>query len=192
MSEIWDSPLCYNDLMKLYVARHGQTNYNDLGLCNSDPKTDVHLTDVGLKQAQDLADKLKTEKIDQVIVSELRRTQQTAGIVNQYHNAPVAVDPRLNDNRTGYEDRDAKEYYSALDSADDKWNVRLNDGESIEDVKLRVKEFLDELKAKDYESVLIVTYMVIIQIICGILNGLDNQQAWDLPIDKASCTELEL
>src|SRR5882762_9427713 len=149
--------------MKLYVARHGQTNYNDLGLYSADPAADVHLTEVGLEQAKNLSEKLKDVNIDHIFVSELKRTQQTADIVNKYHNAPTAIDARLNDNRSGYEGKHYLEYYAALDNADDKWSVRFNDGESLEDVKERVRSFLDELKTKDYDSVLVVTSMVIVQ-----------------------------
>lgn len=155
--------------MKLYVARHGQTNYNDQGLCNSDPRTDVHLTEMGTKQAENLANNLKDININQIFVSELKRTKQTADIVNQFHNAPIKVDARLNDNRSGYEDKHFSEYYAALDKADNRWTVRFNDGESLEDVKERVRNFLDELKGKDYNSVLIVTSMVIVQAIYRIL-----------------------
>lgn len=178
--------------MKLYVARHGQTNYNDLGLCNSDPKTDVHLTKVGIEQVKNLADKLKNVNIEQIFVSELRRTKQTADIVNKYHNVPMTVDASLNDNRSGYEGKHYLEYYAALDSADDKWSVRFNGGESLEDVKERVRSFLDDLKAKDYHAVLIVTSMIIAQATYGILDNLSNQETWDFQVDKASCMEFEL
>ncbi len=178
--------------MKLYVARHGQTNYNDVGLCNSDPAVDVHLTETGILEATNLSEKLKKVGLDRIFISELKRTRQTAGIINNHHDAPMTVDARLNDNRSGYEDKHYLEYYASLDKADDKWAVRLNGGESLEDVKDRVQSFLDDLKLKNYESVLIVTSMIIVQAIYGIINGLSNQEAWDFQVDKASCIELKL
>ncbi len=178
--------------MKIYLARHGQTNYNDLGLCNSDPQTDVHLTETGIQQVKGLAVELSKIRIDQIFVSELKRTQKTAEIVNEFHNAPVKVDSRLNDNRTGYEDKHFREYYAALDQADDRWSVRFNNGESLEDVKARAASFIDEVRTQKYESVLIITSMVIVQAIYGLLNGLTNQQAWDFEVEKASFVELDL
>ena len=71
--------------MKLYIARHGQTNYNEQGLCNSDPAVDVYITENGVKQAENLAEKLKNVQIGQMFVSELKRTKQTAEIVNKHH-----------------------------------------------------------------------------------------------------------
>jgi broad specificity phosphatase PhoE len=178
--------------MKLYVARHGQTNYNDLGLCNSDPKTDVHLTQAGHAQAENLSRKLKTVQLDQLFVSELKRTFETANIVNKCHDVPIAVDSRLNDNRSGFENKSSLAYIAALDAVDDKWTVRLNGGESLDDVKDRARSFLDDLTTQEYGSVLIVTHKVIVQAIYGILNNRSNQEAWDYAVDQASCTEFEL
>jgi broad specificity phosphatase PhoE len=124
--------------MKIYFAQHGRTNYNDLELCNADPTVDVHITSVGVKQARALADKLKEVPLDRIFVSELRRTYQTAEIVNTYHDAAIEVVPSLNDHRSGYQGRPAKILMEALDNAEDKWTVRFNGGESIEDMKKRV------------------------------------------------------
>lgn len=45
--------------MKVYLVRHGQTNYNEMGLTNSDPNIDVHLTEIGIKQIEELSERLK-------------------------------------------------------------------------------------------------------------------------------------
>src|SRR5882762_3740116 len=121
--------------MKIYFARHGRTNYNDLDLCNSDPSVDVHITAEGTKQAEVLAGKLEEVPIDRIFVSELRRTQQTAAIVNQLHHVTIEVDPLLNDHRSGYEGKPARLLTEAMDAAEDRWTARFNDGESIEDMK---------------------------------------------------------
>ena len=53
--------------MKLYVARHGQTQMNaDNQVCG---RTDIPLTELGLQQAQQLADNARGKKIDIIIVS---------------------------------------------------------------------------------------------------------------------------
>jgi len=178
--------------MKLYLVRHGQTNYNELGLCNSDPKVDVHLTKSGIEQARKLAKQLKNVDIEQVFVSELKRTEQTAQIVNKYHNAPVTVDARLNDIRFGYEGKHYSEYHSALDKADDKWTARFNSGESIKDLRERAQDFIDDLKTKNYKTVLIVTSGGVIQAIYGILSNQSIEEAWGFRPDKGSCVELNL
>lgn len=131
--------------MKIYFVRHGRTNYNDLELCNADPSVDVYITPTGVEQAKTLARKLKDVPIDRIYVSELKRTQQTAAIVNEFHNAAIEIAPLLDDHRSGFEGKPAKLLMDALDEAEDRWTVRFNDGESIEDMKERVAKFLDEL-----------------------------------------------
>lgn len=63
--------------MKLYVARHGETEWNRLNkVCG---RTDSPLTDKGLQQAQLLAERLDSCSIDVIIASPLSRAQETAG-----------------------------------------------------------------------------------------------------------------
>ena len=177
--------------MKLYVVRHGQTNYNDLELCNSDPTVDVHLTSLGTQQIQQLAQKLKNANIDHIITSELPRTKQTAAIINEYHNVPITIDARLNDNRTGFESKPYQQYHAALARAENKWTARFNGGESFEDIKKRVGNFLEELKNQDYDCVLIATSKIITQVMYGLTHGLSNQQTWDFKVEPGSCVEIE-
>jgi alpha-ribazole phosphatase len=76
--------------MKLYCLRHGETNYNRLGLCNDDPARDVHLTPEGTRQAQAAALRLRAAPLERIIItSELPRTWQTADIINRDHRVPL-------------------------------------------------------------------------------------------------------
>lgn len=178
--------------MKVYFARHGRTNYNDLGLCNADPSVDVHLTSLGKKQAQTLADELKHAPIERIFVSELKRTQQTAEAVNTFHHVDVQTDARLDDIRTGFEGKDCKEFGDALDAAADRWNARFNDGESVEDMKKRVAAFLDELKTKPYDTVLVITSQWVVYAAFALIKGVSNEDAWKLDVQQGAYIEVEL
>lgn len=177
--------------MTIYLIRHGQTNYNELGLNNADPDVDVHLSLDGIEQVNILAEKLKAVEINQIFISELRRTKQTADIINKYHDLPMCVDSRLNDISTGYEGKAAQEYFDARDAADNRWSARLNDGESLEDVIKRAKDFVDEISCLDYSSVLIVTSGEIVSAIYGLIQKLTNEEAWSRRVGNASCMKLE-
>lgn len=177
--------------MKIYFARHGRTNYNDLELCNADPSVDVHITPRGEEQAKELADRLKDVRIEHIFISELKRTQQTAAIVNEFHNVPIEVAPLLNDHRSGFEGKSAKLLMEALDKAENRWTAHFNDGESIEDMKKRVATFLDELKTKPYDTVLIVTSQWIIQAALTIIKNISNEEAWSYEVSQGSFVELE-
>ena len=178
--------------MKIYLIRHGQSTYNVLGLCNDNPAIDVHLTELGIEQAKKLTEQLKDATWDQMFVSRLRRTQQTAELINKFHQAPVSIDARLDDNRSGFEGRPVSEHNAALELADSMWTARFNGGESFEDVKKRVKSFMDELEATGYESVAIISSRTIIQMFYLLLNDLPNEKLWDITVDKGSCREVEL
>ena len=176
--------------MKLYLARHCRTNYNDLQLCNADPAVDVHLTPEGITQAKVLADSLKQTTIDCIFVSELKRTQQTADIINKFHDCEVQVDPRLNDLRSGFEGKRFEELTKALDAAPNRWTVRFNGGESIEDMKARVASFISDLRDAPYDSVLIVTSEWVMRAIIAAIQNIGNEAAWDLEISQGSYLEV--
>jgi broad specificity phosphatase PhoE len=178
--------------MKIYLARHGRSTYNDLGLCNADPSVDVPLTPLGVEQAKALAEKLKQTHLDCIMASELGRTQQTADIVNAGRNVRVVMDPRLNDGPSGFEGQPFKEYEAALAAAPDRWTARFNGGESVEDIKKRVAAFVEDLRRRDYSSVLIVTSLWIIFAMVAFVKGLPNEEAWSLDVVQGDFIELEI
>ena len=178
--------------MKIYFARHGRTNYNDLNLCNGDPTIDVHLTSEGIKQAEMLADKLKTVPLDHIFISEMQRTRQTAEIANQFHHATIEVEPLLNDHRSGYEGQSADLLVVAMDAANNKWAARFNDGESIEDMKNRVAKFLDNLKAEPYNTVLVVTSGWVIRMAVAIVQNIPNEEAWTVDAEQGNYLEFDI
>jgi probable phosphoglycerate mutase len=176
--------------MKIYFARHGRTNYNDLRLCNADPSVDVHLTPQGKEQAKALANSLKGAPIERIFVSELKRTRQTAEIVNMLHKVPVEITPLLNDHRSGFEGKPFPLLREALDAAENQWTAHFNDGESIEDMKKRVARFIDELKTRPYSTVLVVTSQWIIYAAASIIKDISNEEAWKLDVQQGDYIEL--
>jgi broad specificity phosphatase PhoE len=67
----------------LYIFRHGLTEHNKNKIfCG---RTDSKLTPEGIKQAEELAEKLKGKKIDLGIYSDLSRAKDTLDIVLKYH-----------------------------------------------------------------------------------------------------------
>ena len=70
-------------MITLYVIRHGQTDWNIENRLQG--STDIPLNDVGIKQAQESALKLKNTYFDFIISSPLKRAFETANQVNKYH-----------------------------------------------------------------------------------------------------------
>ena len=51
--------------MKIYVIRHGQTDWNVAGKCQG--RTDIELNETGIEQAKQAKEQLKNYNIDQII-----------------------------------------------------------------------------------------------------------------------------
>ncbi len=66
-------------MSKLYIVRHGQTDWNVKKLLQG--ATDIELNGEGIKQAEELSKKLDLDKIDICFCSPLKRTRQTANIL---------------------------------------------------------------------------------------------------------------
>lgn len=79
--------------MKLYITRHGQTDWNLHEKIQG--KTDIELNETGRLQAQVIADMLKDTHIDCIFSSPLKRAVETAQIINQPHQLIIQCDKRL-------------------------------------------------------------------------------------------------
>ncbi len=176
--------------MHIYLARNCRTNYDDLGLWNDDPSVDVHLTMHGIEQAKELSGAVKYTPLDAIFASEQPRSQHTATIVAQAHSLEVVVEPLLNDHRSGFEGLPTSELLQALEHTPNRWTARLNNGESIEDMKARVAQFLDTLKTSNHEYVLIVSSEWVIRAALATLKGLSNEDAWTTTLDQGDFIEV--
>lgn len=178
-------------LMKVYVARHAETNYNLLGLCNDSPDVNVYLTNKGIEQGKILAMTLKSMDFDLIITSAFPRTKETAKILNKYHNVPTIADSRLNDVLTGFEGKPVKDFRAARQNAENQWTVRLNGGESFEDEKARVRSFLNDLQKRSEKCVLVVTHQAIARLIYASVHNLPNKQVDDIKVSNTHCFEFK-
>ena len=85
--------------MKIYVIRHGQTNWNIEGRIQG--KTDIELNTEGTKQALKIKSIIKDYNIDLIISSPLKRARKTAEIINEALNCPIIFDKSLEERGYG-------------------------------------------------------------------------------------------
>ena len=142
--------------MQVLFMRHGQTNYNLLGLCNDDPADAVHLNPTGIAQAEAAAEQLRDTPLDMIVSSELPRTRQTAQIINRHHQLPLLTHPALNDIRTGFNGRPVSEYFAA--TASDPLQLAVNGGESLLQHKQRVLTYFDWLRQQTANCILSIAH----------------------------------
>lgn len=159
--------------MHIVCLRHGETNYNVAGLCNDDPRDDVHLTPRGIEQARTAGHALAHESFDRAFVSPLPRTQETARLVLGERTVKLEVRPELNDIRTGFNGRPVAEYYAAI--AHDKLNARVPGYESLMDHKRRVRGFIDWLVQQQAKQVLIVAHEETLRVFYAYFHPMDDR-----------------
>ncbi len=156
--------------MKLYITRHGQTEYNVNKLMVG--RTDIPLNEKGIEQAQETRKLLKDIKFDVIISSPLIRTKQTAEILN-INDVPIIYDERLLERDCGEltgkkrEDVNIEAYWNYYDET--KY-------ERVEDIKgyfKRIYGFLDDIKEKYKDkTVLLVTHMGVTRVIKCYFDGI--------------------
>ncbi|HRQ86863.1 MAG TPA: histidine phosphatase family protein [Candidatus Saccharibacteria bacterium] len=178
--------------MKLYLARHAETNYNLQKLANADPSVDVHLSENGIQQAENLAELLKDVPYEIVFISELPRTRETAEIINKYHNKEMVVDGRINDNKTGYESKPVIEWLDALDVSGDFWNAKFNGGESLNEAAARAQEFIEHVKTLGHKAVLVVTHGFMTQAIFGHIENKPIDEAFQFNLPQGTYAEFDI
>jgi alpha-ribazole phosphatase len=176
--------------MILHVLRHGQTKYNLLGLCNGDPRRDVHLTEAGKAQAKTAAEALKNRSIERIFVSELPRTRETADIINHPHGVAIEQRPELNDIRSGFEDRPVTEYLAAV--GHDRLHLRANGGESLLDYKARVLAFVRWLRNQAFNEVALVAHEETLRVLYAHFHHLEDREMEELGFANCEALRFEL
>ena len=156
--------------MKIYIVRHGQTNSNSMG-CHG--VYDEDLNDLGITQAKELASKIKDINFDLIICSPMVRAKHTADIIN-INNYKIIYDDRIKERDPGNlsgksrENEDREEYWNY------NTNIELGTAEKIKPFFKRVFDFLDELKTKDYDIILIVAHSGVSKAFSGYFEGINE------------------
>lgn len=165
--------------MKIYVTRHGQTDYNKTRKMQG--RTDVPLNNVGLEQARKRRESLGDLKFDAVYSSPLLRAVQTAGIIGNVSLESIITDERLIEADFGkYELRG---YYNTGLPMMSYWSFpeifpAPSGVETLKQMIDRTSSFLRELEQKDYETVLVACHGGIIRPIRGYLEDRPNGIVW--------------
>lgn len=159
--------------MRVYALRHGQSEYNILGLCNDDPSVPVCLTPEGRRQAHKAAKSLQEIRFDAAFCSPLPRAVETANIVLQPHSIDPIADDRIADIRSGLEGRPVADYFDATQG--DRLHLRINGGESLLDYRERVSGFIGWLAKQGFSSVLVIAHEETLRVFKALSEGLDDE-----------------
>lgn len=157
--------------MRLLVVRHGRTDWNNLKKIQG--AADIELNEEGIKQAEEVSQKLANEKIDLIISSPLKRTRKTSKIINKGRNIKIIYDDRIKERDYGEFEGLQKSDFNYIDFWTYSKNLKYEKAENIQDFFKRVYEFLDEVKEKYKDkTVLIVIHGGVSVIVNSYFNGM--------------------
>ena len=151
--------------MKLYVTRHGETEWNALERVSG--ITDIALAPEGIAQAKVLAEECAAAgDIDRIIASPMHRAQMTAGIVAERLGLSVQTDERLREWDYGAfegQSRHTPGFYEAKAA----WGCKMpGGGESVFQIVQRTYNVIDDVKRLyPDENVLLVCHGGICRVI---------------------------
>ena len=129
----------------LYLVRHGETVDNANHIMQG--QTPGELNTNGVRQAEELAERLKDEPIDAFVSSDLQRSIHTCELIAAPHGKAVRTTSLLRERDWG---SFTGKYIPSLANLKDP-SLWPDDIESLEALKARAKEFLAWLK-KEYPN----------------------------------------
>jgi len=182
-------------LSRLLLVRHGITQ-----LQRGDRfwgKTDIDLSSLGIKQAEQLRGRLAAEKIRAIYSSTLSRARNTAEIIASGHHLEVIACDELCECNFGYAEglnfEEIKRLYPAL--AEELSNGKTGSfpgGETIEQLNNRVQNFLKRLKNhKPNDTIAIVAHGGPLRLIICSLLGIEISHWQQIKVEHASLSIVE-
>lgn len=165
--------------MKIYLTRHGQTDYNKKRMMQG--RSDIPLNEVGIAQATERRKQLGDIKFDAVYSSPLIRAVKTASIIGNVSEDQIITDERIIEADFGkYE---LKNYYGTGIPMMAYWTLpeifpAPKGVETIKQMRERTASFIEDLEKKDYENVLVACHGGIIRPIRGYLENKKSGIIW--------------
>jgi len=147
--------------MSLYFIRHGKTSYNQSGRLTG--SVNVPLNAAGKREVKNIIKKLP-KNIKEIWCSDLLRARQTCYIINKELNLPVKYTFNLRGRSFGSLEgktwEQVTEMYPSqqlrLKDKKQQYNYHPYGGDSVGDIKKRVKKVCACLKKKNHD-VLVIT-----------------------------------
>ncbi|MBE0669602.1 MAG: histidine phosphatase family protein [Anaerolineales bacterium] len=159
-------------MTKLWLVRHGQTDWNLTGRWQGQASDAPGLNETGRKQALDASEQMEGIEISAIYSSDLLRAKQTAEMFAVRLGLPVLLEPRLREINLGVwegmpsEDIEAQYPQELADRARRPFRAHAPDGESPYEVAERVIKAVNEIADKHRdESVLIVAHGISLAVV---------------------------
>lgn len=175
--------------MKVYITRHGEIPNNALKR-HTNPYED--LTELGIKQAEELRDKVQDIPFDIIYISPFLRARHTADILN-IHNIQTIVDDRLKERDCGnLSDQPMECGEDRIDYWDYFSTKSHGTAENIKPFFERVYNFINELKIKEYKNVLVVAHSGVSKAFNSYFEGIQDGKFLNRGLKNCEIKEYDL
>ena len=180
---------------RIFLIRHGETEFNRLGVFRG--RYEVDLNDAGRRQAGEIAQALKDEKIDFLLSSPLVRATETAAIIAGELGIEYEVDEAFNNIDLGSwqgvpKDRVMKDYPDLWR----RWNtepeeMRVPNGETVGEVRERGFRRLEEIVKEGGGDFGVVTHRSVLKGLAASILNVPPPWFWKFYIDNAAYSVFE-
>jgi len=183
--------------VRLILIRHGQTACNITDIWHG--WDDCRLTELGVAQAEALAQRLAAEPMVAMYCSDLRRAVETAGIVAGPHGLTPVTDPAFRERKAGdFQGLSTEEVVRQRPSvwderASDFWNWTPPNGESFTQMLERVMAGVDRIReAHPDDTVALVGHMGTVRVLTSKLLGIPMAKTYEMDFPSTGVTILRL
>jgi len=158
-------------MKKVYFVRHGESEYNAKRLHQHG---DVSLSESGVKQAEEIAERFLDISVDVIISSPYLRAKQTAEAISKRINKNIEFEKKIVELvrpsifvGKNYDDKSIEFIKKYIKENEHNPEWRYADEENFFDIKNRALEFLLELSRRDESEILVVTHGHFLRVIIG-------------------------
>jgi alpha-ribazole phosphatase len=178
-------------MSRLFLIRHGETALkSSLRLWGH---TDVELSELGIKQAERLRDRLSSEKIDCIYSSDLKRALLTARTIASRHRLEIINCPELREFNYGKVEgltfNEIEQLYPECSRCliERSCDLKFPEGEGLDELASRVKIFTHRLENhRTEENIVVVIHSGVLRVLICQLMGIDMKHVFQFVPELAS------
>lgn len=183
-----------NKMVRLLITRHGKTKENVEGIIQG--KEHGNLNKEGIKQISKLIKRLKKERIDMIISSDILRCKKTTEEIVKKIKVPIEYSILIREKDNGKLVGKNHKEVNWDDLKGDFETRKAKDGENLREVRERGRKFFKKIlkeDSKEDKTILIVSHGAFLKVFIGDLLGMSLYDSiFKLFIDHCSLTEIDI
>jgi len=183
--------------MRMIIVRHGESEWNRIPRYQG--QADAPLSELGARQAEALAQRLRNEQLDAIYTSPLQRAALTAQAIARHHpSVPFFTEPALLEIDHGeWHGKFIHEIVERFGDGLREWRehptrAQMPGGESFSNILKRTLDFKERLCAeRGNDTVLVSTHDVVVKILVSDALGMNMDRLNRIWVTNASISVIE-